>query len=268
MSDFPELTQENLATLRDEFSQKVEELKGLPSKVNEGYDKLKIISLASYLALSHVRDEIQDNLKEVTSKIGEAVEGMFAPWLFVDYASKWQQVGALVGNAYGIQNREEYNLEGNWDGSAYKSYKESKTYQATAMTTVKDLCDKVHEKLLTIAEEGRIFYKAIIDKLATIIGEVGVFLAESIGTGGAAVVWTVNDLNAAIVASVELIFEAITNFAEVQTKVWIASNELQNMIKSPVGLAVNAQGKDAWPSPNTNEYDSKDDDWHLDGEDK
>lgn len=268
MSDFPELTQENLAALRDEFSRKVDELEGLPAKVNEGFDKLKYVSLASYLALTGKRDEVQEKLKEIISKVGEAVEGMFAPWLFVDYASKWQVVGSTVSKAYGIQNREEYNLEGNWDGSAYKSYKESKNYQATAMTTIQGLCEKVHERLLVIAEEGRILYKGIIDKLATVIAEVLVFLEESSATAGAAVVWTINDLNAAVVAAAELIVEAITNFAEVQTKVWIASNELENMIKSPVGMAINVEGKDTWPVPNTKEYDNKDDDWHLDGEDK
>ncbi|MBF6396797.1 hypothetical protein IU438_13440 [Nocardia cyriacigeorgica] len=267
MSDYPELTQETLATLRDEFSKKVEELDELPAKVNEAFDRLKWVSITTYYSWTVVRDDIQSDLSRIISEIKKAVEGMFAPWLFVDYAYKWQQVGTKVSHAYGMQNSEELNLEGNWDGSAYKSYKESKNFQANAMLAIKGLCDGVHEQLLIIAEEGRILYKGIIDKLATIISEVAVFAAQSASTGGAAVPFVIGDLNAAIVAGAELIVEAITNFAETQTKVWTASNELKAMVDHP-GAFANASGTDAWPSPNTKEYDNKDDDWHLNGEDK
>ncbi|MEV0356960.1 hypothetical protein AB0H71_12935 [Nocardia sp. NPDC050697] len=262
------MTEENLRRIRDDFTENFDDLHDMPAKLNEGFDRVRTVSLASYFALTGLRDEIQEKLKEALAKLQEAAEGMFAPWLFVDYASKWQLVGATVGTAYGVQNKEDYNLEGNWDGSAYKSYKESKGYQSAAMETIRELCENVHEQLLIIAEEGRILFKALIDKMGTIISEIGVFALESAETAGAAVVWTINDLNAAIVAAGEAIVEFITNFLEVQIKVQIASNELENMIRAPKGLPPAADGTTQWPAPNTKEYDNRDDDWHLDGDDE
>ncbi|MFE3617776.1 hypothetical protein [Streptomyces anulatus] len=267
MSPFPELTQESLTTLREEFSKSVERLDEMPAEINEGFDRVRWVSMATYWALTDTRDEVQEQLKKLIEKIKEAVEGMFAPWLFVDYASKWQQVGSAVGAVYARQNSEEFNLEGNWDGSAYKSFKESRGYQAAAMTAIVTLCESVHDELLTIAEEGRVLYKALIDKLATVISAAVEFAAESASTAGAAVPFALPTANAAITAAVELVVELITNFAEVQTKVWIASNELQNMIRSPSGLSVDAHGNSVWPTPNTREYNDKDDGWELDGED-
>ncbi|MFE3546481.1 hypothetical protein ACFXK0_26255 [Nocardia sp. NPDC059177] len=255
------MTEQTLTSIRMEFKSKVDELDDIPDMINNAYDKLKIISLASYWFYSDKRDEIQEKLKEVIAEIKKAVEGMFAPWLFVDYASKWQQVGAAVSKVYGIQNRESNNLEGNWDGDAYKSFKDSRGFQATAMNTIQELCEKIHTQLLIIAEEGRNFYKSAIDNLATIISDAGTFAGEAATTAGASVPFTVGTLNNAITATVELTVQAITDFAEVQTKVWIASNELENMIKSPKGLAVNDAGNDAWPGPNTIEYDNKEDGW-------
>ncbi|MFF2085284.1 hypothetical protein ACFVVM_16025 [Nocardia sp. NPDC058176] len=261
------LTEESLTSIRTEFDNKVKKLDELPDLLNEGYDRLKWVNYVAYHSLSGMRDEIQAALKKLVEKIKDAVEGMFAPWLFVDYASKWQQVGNAVSKAYGIQNNEKYNLEGDWDGSAYKSYNTSKGYQATAMTTVADLCNKVHDQLLAIAEEGRSLYKALIDKLATVITNIVTFASESAASAGTMVPFTLPTCNAAVAGAVELAVEYITNFAEVQTKVWIASNELQNMIVSPQGLAISAGGSSVWPTPNSTEYDNKEDGWELDGQD-
>ncbi|MBF6437880.1 hypothetical protein [Nocardia cyriacigeorgica] len=268
MSSYPQLSQDSLAKLRDEFTKNFDELKAAPAKVNEGYDQLKKISLVHYYAGTHVRDDIQAKLAKAISELEKAVEGMFAPWLFVDYASKWQQVGNKVEHARGIANAEIYNLEGNWDGSAYKSFKESKNYQINAMAAVEDLCERVHDQLLIIAEEGRKLYSDIVKNIISIVTQVGIFLAESLGTGGAAVPFILSDLNSIVVGMVDLIVQAMVDFVETQAKVVIASNELSNMIEDRAEFVDPTTGKDAWPTPNSAEYDNKDDDWHMDGQDK
>ncbi|MBF6092203.1 hypothetical protein IU502_07715 [Nocardia cyriacigeorgica] len=73
------MTQETLATLRDEFSKKVEELDELPAKVNEAFDRLKWVSITTYYSWTGVRDDIQSDLSRIISEIKKAVEGMFAP---------------------------------------------------------------------------------------------------------------------------------------------------------------------------------------------
>lgn len=263
MSD--NLSQEKLAELRDLFTEKVAEVKKLPDRINDEFDKLRVVSFASYLLLTGTRDEMQEKLAELFDKLDQAVAGMFAPWLFVDYAAQWQALGAPVGGVTGRLNRPEFNMDGNWDGSAYKAYTASKTAQLAAVDGIKGLCNSIHDELVAIAEEGRVLYTTIVNKLGTIAGEVGVALGESAATGGAALVWTVNNMNSAIVAGVELIVEAITGFVQVETKVYLATQHLENMITNPAGMMVNAEGKSTWPTTESYEYDNQDDGWKQDG---
>lgn len=259
------LTEEKLAELRDLFTEKVDEVKKLPDRINHEFDKLKYISPAAYLVLTGDRDDMQAKLKELLDKLAQPIEGMFAPWLFVDYAARWQALGVQVAGVTGRMNRPEFNMEGNWDGSAYKAYNASKTSQLAAVDGIKALCDTIHDELVTVAEEGRNLYTTIVNKLGTLLGEVGVALGESAATGGAALVWTVNNMNSAIVAGVELIVEAITGFVETQTKVYLATQHLANMITNPAGMMVNAEGKSTWPTTESQEYDNQDDGWKQDG---
>ncbi|MGW5309397.1 hypothetical protein [Nocardia thailandica] len=261
------LNEATLAGIRTDFEAKAKELKTLPDKVKRGYEYLLPVSTVLYIAKKDDRDKIIDILEQIDAKIMEAVEGMFAPWLFLDYSAKWQAVGSSVRSVLSIANDELYNLEGNWDGSAYKSYKESKDYQTNAMNGVVDLCEKMKDQLLAIAEEGRNLYTTLINKLVSVIGAVATFYSEASASLGTSVPLTLPTLNDAVVSAAEFVGEAITGFVEVQSKVWIASNELTTMIQSPAGMSKSASGADCWPSPNTKEYDNKDDDWKLDGED-
>ncbi|GGL18445.1 hypothetical protein [Nocardia jinanensis] len=263
MSD--DLTQEKLAELRDLFTEKVDEVKTLPDRINDEFDKLKVLSFASYLLLTGTRDDMQEKLAELFDKLDQAVAGMFAPWLFVDYAAQWQALGAQVGGVSGRLTRVEFNMDGNWDGSAYKAYTASRTAQLAAVDALKGLCNSIHDELVAIAEDGRALYTAIVNKLGTIVAEVGVALGESAATGGGALLWVVNNMNAAIVAGVELIVEAITGFVENETKVYLATKHLENMIKNPAGLPTNSDGKSAWPTTESHEYDNQDDGWKQDG---
>jgi hypothetical protein len=116
---------------------------------------------------------------------------------------------------------------------------------------------------------GQGFYSPnIIKHLGTVVGEIAVFAAETPETGGVAAIWTINNLNSAIVAAVDLVVEALTDWVETLTKARIASDTLANMTKSPDGIDISPDGKPKWPSTVSEQFDNKDDDWHLDGEDK
>jgi hypothetical protein len=108
MSD--DLTQEKLAELRDLFTEKVGEVKKLPDRINDEFDKLRVVSFGAYLLLTGTRDDMQEKLTELFDKLDQAVAGMFAPWLFVDYAAQWQALGAQVGGVSGRMTRVEFPL--------------------------------------------------------------------------------------------------------------------------------------------------------------
>ncbi|MFQ6325685.1 hypothetical protein ACLMAL_06045 [Nocardia sp. CWNU-33] len=263
-----ELTEASLAKVREDFSAKVDEVKKAPDKINDAVDKLKYIAPLVYLKVSDIRDDIQEKLAELFEKLKEAIEGMFAPWLFLDYAAKWQWIGGEIRGCSGMLNRRELNMEGRWDGSAYKSFKTTKESQQAAMASIDTMCTTIHDKLITVAEEGQALYYNIVGKLATIIANVATFASEAGSTAGGSVPFTIDTLNGAVVATVELVVQAITDFIKVQSKVYVAMNDLKNLIHSPTGFDVAKSGSVTWPSSASDLYDSKDDDWHQDGEEK
>ncbi|MGW1739075.1 hypothetical protein ACWCPQ_09720 [Nocardia sp. NPDC001965] len=267
MTEYPLLTEDALAGIRDDLLSKIDEVKEVPDRLNGEFDKLRVISLASYLLLTDTRDDIQEKLKELLAKLEEFVEGMFAPWLFVDYAAKWLDVGTKVSAVNARVNDISFNMDGNWDGSAYKAFNASKTAQGAAMTAVTAQCQKMNDQMLAIAEEGRTLYSNVIQNVGTMLAELAVGLAESEATAGAALVWTVNNLNSAVVAAVDLVVAAFTDFIEVNVKVRIASNTLSSMVNDATGLAVDPTRTTVWPGTQTKEFDNKDDGWKQDGAD-
>ncbi|WP_433757071.1 hypothetical protein [Nocardia sp. CA-135398] len=260
-----ELTEASLAQLRNNFSQKVDEVKKTPDKINNAVDNLKYVAPLVYLKVSEVRDDIQETLAELFEKLKEAVDGMFAPWLFLDYAAKWQVIGSQVRSCNGMQGRRVLNMEGRWDGSAYKSFKTTKESQQAAMTSIENMCNTIHDKLITVAEEGQNLYLNIVNKLSTIVAQVATFAEETAGTAGVACIWTINNLNSAIVAAVELIVQALTDFVKTESKVYVASQELKNLVRAPSGFDVAKSGKVSWPSSASDLFDNKEDDWKQDG---
>ncbi|MGO4614794.1 hypothetical protein AB4305_00465 [Nocardia sp. 2YAB30] len=253
-------TKEELDGIVESFRAKVDEVKKQPAKLNDKFDKLKWAWTQAYWMYTDVRDEAQENLKTLLEKLEEAAEGIAAPFLFIDYAAKWQQVGNNVSQVNNRQNDPKVNMEGHWEGTAYTKFKESRTYQATAMTNIADMSQKVHTELLTLAAEGRNFYKQIIDKLATLLAQLAIALEEIASVAGAP--WGIDKFNDAIVTAVELVVGTITSFFELQSKVFISSNELKNIVNHPPGFPTGADGKDHWPDSVADGFDDKGE-WKL-----
>lgn len=249
-----------LDSIVEEFKKNLEAIKNKPTELNSTFNKLKLAWPQAYFFYTDVRDEAQKHLKTLIAKLEEAAEGIAAPFLFIDYAAKWQLVANNVSQANNAQNDSRVNLEGHWEGKAYTRFKESRTYQATAMTNIADMCQKVHTELLTLAAEGRNFYKQLIEKLATALTNLGLALSEIASV--AAAPWGIDKFNDTIVSTVDLVTTIITNFFELQSKVWISSNELKNIVNHPAGFPTGTDGKDHWPSSVASGFGDKND-WKV-----
>jgi uncharacterized protein YukE len=242
------------------FESKFDEIKQLPSTLNDAVDRLKWIQVPIYLYVTEKRDDAQEHLKALIQKLEEAAEGILAPYLFIDYAADWQQISSHVSQASGAIGSPTVSLEGHWEGKAYSRFKDSREHQVAALTTASDMGQKIHTELLNLAQEGRNFYKAIVDKLATLIAQVGTALTE-IGTVVGAP-WGIEKFSDAIVTTVELLVESMTSFVEVQSKVAISSNELTNIIAHPAAFPSEGDGKDHWPASVAPGFSDKSD-WKL-----
>ncbi|MEU7764241.1 hypothetical protein AB0B25_03850 [Nocardia sp. NPDC049190] len=255
-----EPTKEELDGIVEDFRTKFDEVKKQPAELNDQFDNLKWVWPQAYWAYTDVRDEAQANLKKLIKKLEEVAEGIAAPFLFIDYAAKWQVVGSAVSRVNGIQSRPALSMEGHWEGTAYTKFKESRTYQSTAMTNITEMCQKVHTELLALAAEGRSFYKQIIDKLATLLAQLALALGEIASIAGAP--WGIDKFNDAIVTAVELVAGTVTSFFELQSKVFISSNELKNIVNRPAGFPTGTDGKDHWPESVADGFDDKKE-WKL-----
>lgn len=69
--------------------------------------------------------------------------------------------------------------------------------------------------------------------------------------------WGIDKFNDSIVTTVELVAGAITSFFELQSKVFISSNELKNIVNHPPGFPTGADGKDHWPDSVADGFDDK-----------
>ncbi|AXK87818.1 MULTISPECIES: hypothetical protein [Nocardia] len=251
----------DLDKIVEDFNAKSDEWRKKPDELNDAFDKLKWAWPQMYWLKTDERDRIQENLKKLFDKIEEAAEGIAAPFLFIEYAAKWQTVGNAVGAVNGQQNRPEISLEGHWDGAAYKRFSASRTAQSTAMTTTSDIAQKIHTELLNLAAEGRAFYKGFVDRWTVLIAEAAVAIAEIASVVEA--FWGVDRLAGVITAAVDHATQTITSFLELQSKVVIASNELRNIIMHPPAFPLGADGQDHWPSSVSTDFESPAD-WKLD----
>lgn len=264
MAPLVPISAEDLSKVIDDFLAQVKELEKAPAKLNDKVDELKWFDTAIYLAITGIRDEIQDHFSELLSMLAQAVQGAFAPVYFIDYAAKWQKLSGSIALVNSYHNDPKLSMEGHWDGGAYKAFKGAQGYQDKAMTKLCEMCDKTNAELLTLAAEGRDFYRQVADKLITLIAQFTVAIVESVTAVGLA--WSVNTFNDAIVTQIEIIGQTFTKFFEGQCKTAISKNALIALINNPPGFYLNSEGKLGWPSVQ-DDFDHKDDEWKMDGED-
>ncbi|NKX88001.1 hypothetical protein [Nocardia coubleae] len=253
-------SKDELTLITSEFEKQVEKWKAAPDKINETVDDLKWYNPSMWAAITSTRDSIQDQLVILLDKLNEAGEGIGAPFLFIDLAHSWTIAGNIVGKATNYTKDPEISLDGSWEGSAYDAFKAVRESQQTAMASTKEMCQKVHTELLTLAAEGRVFYKSIVDGTAPLLTEYGEGLTET--ATGVGALWGINKINDAVVNTVGLVTRTITGFIELQSKVVISSNELRGLTQHPAGF-VTKNGLDHWPGAVTDGYDQERDGWEA-----
>ncbi|MGW6121606.1 hypothetical protein ACWFRF_21370 [Nocardia sp. NPDC055165] len=249
-----------MAGITNEFKKQVAKWVKAPAEVNDAVDGLFWSNPVIYAKITGIRDDIQDHLVTLLEKLNEAGEGIEAPFLFIQYADSWVTAGNIVGKAVNYTTDPIISLEGQWEGGAYDAFKASRDSQQKAMASTQTMAQRVHTELLTLAAEGRIFYKSIVDGTTPLLTEYAEGLGET--ATGIGAIWGIDKINDAVVNTVGLVTRTITGLIELQSKVVIASNELDGLIRHPAGF-VTVQGQDRWPSAVSGNYDQKIDGWEV-----
>lgn len=215
--------------------------KNQPDKINAAFDDLKWKSLAIWSATTDERDAAQQHLKDLIVKLDQIMDGIEAPYLFIEYAAEWQSVAAKIRTGKNqVSSNPRFILEGHWTGDAKERYSASRGLQDQAMATCNDLAEKVHDQLLKLSESGRNLYKAVVDALGVFLAAVGAALTQivaiitSIEGAGKLV-----DAVFAALGSANAIYTQYVNEINSHT---IVANELINLIDNPTGLPGNK-----WP---------------------
>ncbi|WP_280512277.1 hypothetical protein [Nocardia farcinica] len=249
------ITKEDFDSVAEAYRSHVDEWKQIPDRINDTFDKLKVLSFGMWLATTGDRDEAQAELQKLFDKFEEIGEGIEAPYLFIGYAADWQSVAGTIRGANNVQARPEYILDGHWTGKAQQRYAASRAAQEKAMTTTDQMCEKVHEQLLKVAESGRALYKSIVDALGTYITEVGSALTQIL-----AVITALEGAGLLI----DAVFNALNEANKIYTQAYndiqghiIAANELINLTDNPLGLP-----DDRWPNSVATTF-SNPGDWKL-----
>lgn len=242
------LKKEDLDKSIGDFKKAQDDWKKLPDKLNDSVDSLKWKAPPLYAMVTSKRDDAQEELKKVIDKFVEIGEGIAAPYLFIQYAADWQAVAGTVRGGENAQSNSAISLDGHWTGAAKDRYTASRTSQQQAMTTTAELCDKVHDQLISLARSGHALYteivKAIVGFYAKIV-ELIVDIAEIVGALEAAGV--VGQLaGQAFTAMADIFTAAVGNLQEQG----IAANELKNLRNNPRGLPNNM-----WPTSVSNTFE-------------
>ncbi|WP_225725341.1 MULTISPECIES: hypothetical protein [unclassified Nocardia] len=256
MGDF---NQKDLDTAVSDFKTRQQEWRKQPDELNDHFDRLKYLSPALYWSMTDDRDEAQEKLKKLLTKIEEAAEGISAPFVFVRYAADWQTVAGKVRNANNEQGRPELNLDGHWAGKAKLRFSASRTSQQTAMATSADLCEKVHEQLINLAKAGADFYKSLADRftqflagLASAYVKISTLVEAPFG---------ISDAIDLIGKAIQFVEQTIADTALLLQKQQISANELLNLTNHQNGFP-QQNGKDHWPNSVAQGF-ANSSDWEL-----
>ncbi|WP_227998492.1 hypothetical protein [Nocardia australiensis] len=249
MADFPT---KDLDEAVENFKKQQDEWKKQPKELNDKFDRLKVLSLALYMTYTSDRDAAQEKLKKLLEKIEEAAEGIAAPFLFIQYAANWQTVASKVRDVNNEQGRTELSLDGHWSGKAQQRYAVSRTNQTTALSTSNDMCEKVHEQLLSLARGGLDFYKSLADRLAQLLAKLATALTKVATVVEAP--WGISDTIDLCGEAVLFVEQTITEYTRLMAEQQISANELKNIISHPNGFP-KIDGKDHWPNSVANGFE-------------
>ncbi|MBF6191177.1 hypothetical protein [Nocardia implantans] len=242
------LKKEDLDKSIGDFEKAWDDWNNLPDKLNDAVDGLKWKAPPLYALVTSKRDDAQVELKKVMDKFVEIGEGIAAPYLFIQYAADWQAVSGTVRGAENAQSNPSISLDGHWTGAAKDRYSASRTSQQQAMVTAAELCDKVHDQLISLARSGHALYTEIVKAIAGYYGKIVELIVDIIEVVGALEAAGVIGQMAgqAFTAMADIFTAAVGNLQEQG----IAANELKNLRNNPRGMPENT-----WPSSVSNTFE-------------
>ncbi|MBF6213593.1 hypothetical protein IU433_12935 [Nocardia puris] len=229
-----------------DFEKAQKEWEELPDKLNDEMDSLRLKSPVLYLKATSKRDDIQETFKEIINKFKEISQGIAAPYLFVRYAADWQAVAATVRGAHATLEDPNVSMEGHWSGLAKERYSTSVAAQMKAMSTTVELCNNVHDELISLARAGHLLYTEIVKAIAGFYASITEVIVDvSTVFGVLEALGAIGSLAANTINSMTSIFTTYVGNLQEQG---ISANKLKNLRNNPFGMPNNrwpqALGKD------------------------
>lgn len=184
-------------------------------------------------ALWERRDKIHEVLSQVTEKLGEIAEGIFAPVTFIDKAAVWRDISAKAAEAYNFQSGT--SLRSDWSGIAADRYFDAASRQEKALNAVPALATSIASTLETLAGNILKFYSTVAESLATFITNVTTSLAAIVGKGPLAV-FEADEIVRLVNSVKDLVIDVVFKLGQLGQEELIAGNQLGSAVGSNIGL--------------------------------
>ncbi|WP_433627179.1 hypothetical protein [Nocardia sp. CA-120079] len=257
------------------FSDKVEEIKNQPDKVDDAFNTAAIAAAASegsaiipipgvgaviggvYGAItkddfsgymSDNKEEIKKKIRDLLQDLSDAIEATKAPIAFLQTSGEWLQLKSKIGEA---QNDEvnSGNLTGYWKGTAADRYLNKRLLQDTAMDSVKTICDTLNTSLVSVSNAAWQYYTDVAGQLAGFLASFAAALTKIASFFETP--WGISD-------AIDLLKVATNNVVTFMTTLTTALrvevesiNKIKFAINNPKGIY-----NDHWPQSASTEFDA------------
>ncbi|MFD2674972.1 hypothetical protein [Gulosibacter bifidus] len=146
-------------------------------------------------------------LKEVATKLFEAIKGVFMPWIMPTYADKWLQISHDMDNVAKALGPTGLRAPGSpaWTGQAADAYRAKAAQSVKAAQHASKVANTHSESLAECAHQGQQLY---IELLTLVIAIIAAMLAAGVEAG------TIVGIPAAIVTLLAGAFPLAANIAD------------------------------------------------------
>jgi uncharacterized protein YukE len=139
--------------------------------------------IAAHYAKKYVEDhekQIMQKLEEGLKLVGDAFQGVLAPFTFPVIATHWGKTFRAVCDEASTQmGQVAYNPDGiGWEGTAANRYKAETEAQKAAVEAVGEKCQKMEDRLREWAKSSWELYDKIFDLFADAVGKVVSIMAK------------------------------------------------------------------------------------------
>lgn len=205
-----------------------------------------LAAAGALLLCERYRPEIEEAIRLLTEKIEECGKGIQAPVLFLTYANQWN--ATVNSHLIEVNNDLDYTtLMGQYEGGAALRYRDSRSLQYSAVSTVSGICDKVAGSLTTLAQSGVKFYLDVIDHIVDVIKNIPGIITKAATL--ALIPLAIEDLLDLIGDALELVSNVLSSFVTSAITEWVEVNNLKKILYSQTGLPDNN-----WPAATADQF--------------